>query len=402
MGTLGARPLPPRLDPRAGRPPRPRTRTPDRSSADSVRRPAPSDPARSSVGRRSQDSALDHGAPAPGFGRTLGLTTLGALLPGTAFLAAGYRRLGWLLLAGLVLLVVGGPWLATAGQHIAVRPAVSPTGLLLIIAAAVGLAVVWALVVIAGYRVLAPGRRRRVASTWWAACSSSCSPSASPRPPSRRPTSPPSSATSSPACSATTSSRPPCPTAPPPTRGATRTASTCCCSAATAATAATASAPTRSSWRASTPRPARRRRSACRATSRSCPSPRTARCTTSTPTASGPAARARACSTPSTATARPSTPTSSGPTDNPGADFLKLGVGEALGLTIDYYVLVNLDGFSQLIDALGGITVNVNYYVPDRWRAVAGATCPTTTSRRVRTSTWTASGRCTTPAAGSG
>jgi polyisoprenyl-teichoic acid--peptidoglycan teichoic acid transferase len=53
-----------------------------------------------------------------------------------------------------------------------------------------------------------------------------------------------------------------------------------------------------------------------------------------------------------------------GPTDNPGADFLKLGVGEALGLTIDYFVLVNLDGFSRLVDALGGITVNVNYYVP--------------------------------------
>ncbi|WP_254790947.1 LCP family protein [Blastococcus tunisiensis] len=53
-----------------------------------------------------------------------------------------------------------------------------------------------------------------------------------------------------------------------------------------------------------------------------------------------------------------------GPTDDPGADFLKLGVGEALGLSIDYYVLVNLEGFSRLIDALGGITVNVNYYVP--------------------------------------
>jgi len=53
-----------------------------------------------------------------------------------------------------------------------------------------------------------------------------------------------------------------------------------------------------------------------------------------------------------------------GPTDNPGADFLKLGVGEALGLDIDYFVLVNLDGFSQLVDALGGITVNVNYWVP--------------------------------------
>jgi LCP family protein required for cell wall assembly len=53
-----------------------------------------------------------------------------------------------------------------------------------------------------------------------------------------------------------------------------------------------------------------------------------------------------------------------GPTDDPGADFLKLGVGEALGLTIDYYVLANLDGFARLVDALGGITVNVNYYVP--------------------------------------
>ncbi|WP_233498472.1 LCP family protein [Blastococcus sp. TF02A-26] len=53
-----------------------------------------------------------------------------------------------------------------------------------------------------------------------------------------------------------------------------------------------------------------------------------------------------------------------GPTDDPGADFLKLGVGEALGLTIDYYVLVNLDGFARLVDALGGVTLNVNYYVP--------------------------------------
>jgi LCP family protein required for cell wall assembly len=53
-----------------------------------------------------------------------------------------------------------------------------------------------------------------------------------------------------------------------------------------------------------------------------------------------------------------------GPTDDAGADFLKLGVGEALGLHIDYHVLVNLDGFSRLVDALGGITVNVNYYVP--------------------------------------
>ena len=62
-----------------------------------------------------------------------------------------------------------------------------------------------------------------------------------------------------------------------------------------------------------------------------------------------------------------------GATDNPGADFLKLGVGEALGLDIDYYVLVNLDGFSRLVDALGGITVNVNYYVPVGGEPTTGA-----------------------------
>jgi len=53
-----------------------------------------------------------------------------------------------------------------------------------------------------------------------------------------------------------------------------------------------------------------------------------------------------------------------GPTNNLGADALKLGVGEALGLTIDYYLLINLDGFRTLVDILGGITVNINEWVP--------------------------------------
>ena len=52
-----------------------------------------------------------------------------------------------------------------------------------------------------------------------------------------------------------------------------------------------------------------------------------------------------------------------GETDNLGADALKLSVGEALGLEVDYYVLVNLAGFKKLINALGGITVNINSYV---------------------------------------
>ncbi|MFD7153127.1 LCP family protein [Kribbella sp. NPDC059898] len=53
-----------------------------------------------------------------------------------------------------------------------------------------------------------------------------------------------------------------------------------------------------------------------------------------------------------------------GPSDNPGADVLKLSVGAALGLQIHYYVQVNLAGFAKLVDALGGITVNINYPVP--------------------------------------
>lgn len=52
-----------------------------------------------------------------------------------------------------------------------------------------------------------------------------------------------------------------------------------------------------------------------------------------------------------------------GKTDNLGADVLKLSVGEAVGLKIDYYVLIDLAGFEKLVDALGGITVNINTYV---------------------------------------
>jgi LCP family protein required for cell wall assembly len=58
-----------------------------------------------------------------------------------------------------------------------------------------------------------------------------------------------------------------------------------------------------------------------------------------------------------------------GPTDNLGADVLKLGVGEALGLKIDYYVMINLEGFAQLVNSLGGVTVNIN-----EWVAIGGAT----------------------------
>ena len=47
-----------------------------------------------------------------------------------------------------------------------------------------------------------------------------------------------------------------------------------------------------------------------------------------------------------------------------GFDAMKLSVGEALGLTIDYFVMVDMDGFKDFINAIGGITVNVNQRVP--------------------------------------
>jgi LCP family protein required for cell wall assembly len=53
-----------------------------------------------------------------------------------------------------------------------------------------------------------------------------------------------------------------------------------------------------------------------------------------------------------------------GETDNLGADAMKLSVGTALGLDVDYYVLINLQGFSKMINALGGIRLNINTYIP--------------------------------------
>jgi LCP family protein required for cell wall assembly len=49
-----------------------------------------------------------------------------------------------------------------------------------------------------------------------------------------------------------------------------------------------------------------------------------------------------------------------GKSDNEGADALKQAVGGTLGIPIQYYVLVNLAGFREIVDALGGVTVNVN------------------------------------------
>ncbi len=61
-----------------------------------------------------------------------------------------------------------------------------------------------------------------------------------------------------------------------------------------------------------------------------------------------------------------------GNTKDFGASVMKVSVGEALGLKIDYYVKVNMDGFKDFINAIGGITVNINYKIPIGGQTDAG------------------------------
>jgi LCP family protein required for cell wall assembly len=49
----------------------------------------------------------------------------------------------------------------------------------------------------------------------------------------------------------------------------------------------------------------------------------------------------------------------SGPTADPGLNLLHQTVSYMLGLQLDYYVEVNMAGFASIIDALGGLTVDV-------------------------------------------
>jgi LCP family protein required for cell wall assembly len=363
---LGARPLPPRLDPRAGRPSRP----PKAGSArpdGSERRPASRNAARSDAhGERDV-----HGdAPAHGFGRALGLTVVGAVFPGTGFLAAGYKKIGWTLLAGLVLLVGLGAWVATGGKHLAIRAAVSSTGLLMIIVAAVALAVIWALVVIAQYRVLAPARTSTgqhmigslvvvLLAVGVAAPSFEAAHLASVQ---RnlvtglfggnvQSATVPDSAKSNPWGSKDRVNVLLLGGDGGADRTGIRTDTDIVASIDTKTGAATTF---------SLPR-----------NLEDLPFPADSPLHKIYPNGfkAGAAGKTSGSEEESLLNAvyrngPRDHPNVLGPSDNPGADFLKLGIGAALGLHIDYFVMVNLDGFSQLIDALGGITVNVNYYVP--------------------------------------
>ncbi|MDO5068208.1 MAG: LCP family protein [Propionibacteriaceae bacterium] len=52
------------------------------------------------------------------------------------------------------------------------------------------------------------------------------------------------------------------------------------------------------------------------------------------------------------------------PATYPGAEALKQGVEGITGLHMHYFALINIDGLQQLIDAMGGVTVNINKKLP--------------------------------------
>ncbi len=47
-----------------------------------------------------------------------------------------------------------------------------------------------------------------------------------------------------------------------------------------------------------------------------------------------------------------------------GAEGMKLGVQGITGLKIDYFALLNIDGVQRLIDAMGGVDININERLP--------------------------------------
>jgi LCP family protein required for cell wall assembly len=297
---------------------------------------------------------------ASSFGAALGLTVLGALIPGSAFLAAGRRVLGAVTLTGVALLLAGGAWLATGGRRTAVRTLVD-TGSLLWLVVGVGLlAVLWAAVVVAGYRMLVPpdttsgrhlfggllvgvlvvaivtpavyvGRLAMVQRDLIAGVFADGE-------------------------SATVVDT------PDPFghkervnvlllggdggegREGVRTDTVIVASIATA---------TGETTLFSLPR-----------NLENLPFPEDSSLADVYPDGFWAGTESESLLNAIYRNGPAEHPDILGPTDDPGADFLKLGVGEALGLTIDYYVLVNLEGYSQLVDALGGVTVNVNYWVP--------------------------------------
>jgi len=301
--------------------------------------------------------------PAGGFGRALLLTLAGTAVPGTAYLAAGRRRLGAAVLVVFLLLAAGGVWLATSGRREAVRLAVDSSALMWIIGGVVALAVAWLAVVVTGYRALRPHRLRRWQHLVGALVVALLG-----------------AAVVAPAVvavqvataqrdlvdslfddgdSATVTQ----PTDTSNAFGGKRSINVLLLGGDGGAgregvrtdtvIVAHVDTTTGATTLFSLPR-----------NLEDLPFPADSPLAAVYPDGFDAGSESESLLNAVYRNGPAAYPDILGPTDDPGADFLKLGVGAALGLDIDYYLLVNLDGFSRLVDALGGITVNVNYYVP--------------------------------------
>ena len=86
-----------------------------------------------------------------GFGRFVGLTTLGALLPGIGLLAAGRRRAGAAVLAviGIALLALGYVLASGRATSLGINTAVDPRSLLIVAVVAILGGLLWCMVIIA-------------------------------------------------------------------------------------------------------------------------------------------------------------------------------------------------------------------------------------------------------------
>lgn len=99
-----------------------------------------------------------------GFGRLLAWTTAGALVPGLGLLAAGRRRLGAALLALVVLGLAALAALAATGRLVSLglRLAVRPNALLALAVVFVVVGLVWVAVIVSGHLALRHRRWRRM------------------------------------------------------------------------------------------------------------------------------------------------------------------------------------------------------------------------------------------------
>jgi LCP family protein required for cell wall assembly len=310
--------------------------------------------------------------PAAGFGRALLLTVAGTAVPGTAFLASGRRKLGTVVLVLFLLLVAAAVWLATSGRRDAVRLAVDSSALLWIIGGVAAIALLWLVVVVTGYRALLP----RALRGWQHALGALvvlllCAGVVAPAVFVARVASAQRNLVDTvfdDGKSATVTQ--PTDTSVPfggktainilllggdggAGREGVRTDTVIVAHVDTTTGATTLF---------SLPR-----------NLENLPFPASSPLAAVYPNGFQAGAESESLLNAVYRNGPAAHPGILGPTDDPGADFLKLGVGEALGLDIDYYLLVNLDGFSRLVDALGGLTLNVNYYVPVNGDTATGA-----------------------------